>query len=91
MAGSIFDTFIEQNKQSVGNSAFDAITGLIKGGLENSGVDVKSQIVPIATNEKKEQISNVAGLPSDIGKYLMYGGIAVVAFLVYKKMKKGRV
>ena len=78
---------LENNKQLIGNETFSSITGYIQGALGNSGVELKSQVVPVAASEKKEEISNFSGLPSN---YLVIGGVVIAAFLLLK-MKKGRV
>lgn len=79
-------SILEQNKQLIGNETFSSVTGWIQGALGNSGVELKSQVVPVAANEKKEQISNFSGLPTN---YLLIGGVVLAAVLL--KMKKGRV
>ena len=78
---------LENNKQLIGNETFSSITGYIQGALGNSGVELKSEVVPVAKYEKKEEISNFSGLPQN---YLMIGAVLVGALLIFK-MKKGRV
>lgn len=77
---------VDQFKNVVGQNLFDLATGTIKGALENSGVEIKSNAVPIAKNESQAQpemnLKPVLLLVLGVG----------VGFLILKKLKKsGRV
>lgn len=80
-----WNDLIEQNKNVLGNGIFDTLTGAIKGGLENSGVELKSEVVPIAKSESK--IEGPKAYVDRPWTYLMIAGIGLVAFLIYKKKR----
>lgn len=70
---------IDQFKNTAANSLFDQVTGNIKGALENSGVEIKSNTVPIAKQESQGSSVAINWAP-----YVL-GGVAVVAFFLLKK------
>ena len=80
-----WNSLIEQNKQVIGNSVFDTLTGAIKGKLENSGVELQSEYVPIAKSESK--VEGPTALVDRPWTYFMIAGIGLVAFLIYKKKR----
>lgn len=79
------------NNQAIGNDLFSQVTGEIQKGLKNSGVELNSQVVPIAKNDKKESLSNIAMGPLDTNKMLFIGAVLIAGFFLYKKVLKKRV
>ena len=84
----MFEAELDAFKNSVGNSIFDTVTGAIKTGLNNSGVEIKTSVVPQGASDKKEP--SPSALPAYVNIALGVGAV-VIGFMLFKKLKKGRV
>lgn len=75
----MFEAELDQIKNIVGNYAFNTVTGAIDGTLKNSGVELKSQVVPISGSTTdsgvtvKQQVMSYT--PWIIGAVVVVGSI----------------
>jgi hypothetical protein len=75
---------LDQFKNATATSIFDSITGQIKGALENSGASIQNTAIPIAKQDASDDINP----PIEWGKYLVYGGLVMLAVYAFKNRSK---
>lgn len=75
----MFEKELEEIKNIGGNFLFNTVTGAISGELKNSGVEVKSQVVPISGSTTTSGVTvkdqAMSYLPWVIGGVALVGGI----------------